>query len=240
MGKKNKKVTFKDFMQSLFRRDDKPLKGLLALEWVVVAYMLFTLMIVFFTYTKCVNAELMILERVKMSVILFALWLVYRFTPCRFTLLARVLFQVASLGIWYPEIYEFTRMLPNLDHVFAQFEQTVFGCQPALIWGQAASSKVVSELMYLGYFSYYLIFILPMFYYFIFRYEEFQRAAFIIIGSFFFFYLIYIFLPVSGPQYYYPVVGEQAIAQGVFPEIGDYFSNHEGQLVGAGWKKVFL
>jgi len=216
------------------------MKGLMALEWVVVAYMLFTLAVVYFAYTKCPNADAVIQERVRMAIIMAALWLVYRLAPCRFTMLTRVLFQIASLGIWYPDIYEFVRMFPNCDHLFASFEQSLFGCQPALLWCHLFPSKVVSELMYLGYFSYYFIFIIPLFYYFIYRYEDFQKAAFIIIGSFFLFYLIYLFLPVSGPQFYYPAVGEATIVNGVFPEIGDYFSGSQGTLVGAGWTDGFF
>ena len=43
---------------------------------------------------------------------------------------------------------------------------------------------------------------------------------------FFIFYLIYIFLPVAGPQFYFPVIGEELAAVGPYPEIGNYFDLH--------------
>ena len=42
-------------------------------------------------------------------------------------------------------------------------------------------------------------------------------------GSFFLFYLIFDFLPVAGPQFYFKAVGTDQIAQGTFPDIGYYF-----------------
>ena len=43
-----------------FAIEKKPVKGLLPLEWAVLAYMAFTLLIVLFTYTKLVNPDSMI------------------------------------------------------------------------------------------------------------------------------------------------------------------------------------
>jgi hypothetical protein len=75
----------------------------------------------------------------------------------------------------------------------------------------------------MGYVSYYPLFVGITIFYFFFRYEHFERTAFIVIGSFFLFYLIFIFLPVAGPQFYFKAVGVDQIAQGIFPNIGNYF-----------------
>jgi membrane-associated phospholipid phosphatase len=78
--------------------------------------------------------------------------------------------------------------------------------------------------MAMGYVSYYPLFVGITFFYFFCRYEHFERTAFIVIGSFFLFYLIFDFLPVAGPQFYFKAVGVDQIAQGIFPNIGDYFN----------------
>ena len=122
------------FIKQLFTIEKQPKKGLFALEWVVLAYLVLTLLIVFFTYTKAANPDAMIWGRIRIAVITVALWGVYRMLPCRLTRLARVVVQMALLGWWYPDTYEINRMLPNLDHVFAQWEQDMFGCQPALLF----------------------------------------------------------------------------------------------------------
>ena len=55
------------FTKQLFTIDKHPKKGLLAMEWVMVAYLLLTLLIVFFTYTKAENPNEMIWGRVRIA-----------------------------------------------------------------------------------------------------------------------------------------------------------------------------
>ena len=227
-------------MNKLFSIEKKPKHGLFAFEWVMIIYALFTLLLMGIMFTKLQNPVSMVWLRVQTIVIVFALWGVYRMIPCRLMILVRVLAQIALLGSWYPETFEFNRMLPNLDHLFAGWEQQLFGCQPALLFSQRWSSPVVSELLTLGYVSYYpMMVIVPLFYFFC-RYEQFLKASFVMLASFFLFYVIFIFLPVAGPQYYYPAVGTDLIAQGVFPEIGNYFETHNEGLSSPGYTDGFF
>ena len=115
-----------------FAIEKKPTKGLLPLEWAVLAYMAFTLLIVLFTYTKLVNPDSMIWGRIRIGAITIAMWIVYKMLPCRVTLFTRISVQMALLAWWYPDTYEINRMFPNLDHLFATWEQSMFGFQPAL------------------------------------------------------------------------------------------------------------
>jgi membrane-associated phospholipid phosphatase len=152
----------------------------------------------------------------------------------------RVGVQLALLSWWYPDTYEFNRMFHNLDHVFAGYEQQLFHMQPALLFSQKISNPVFSELMHLGYASYYPLIALVTLYYFLYRYQEFTRATFIILASFFIYYVIFVLLPVTGPQYYYLAAGVDQIAQGHFPNIGDYFATHDEALPIPGWKDGFF
>ncbi len=208
----------------LFKIEKSPKKGLFAYEWAMAVYLLFTLVLMLVMYGELARPAAMFRDRALVVVITAGLWLLYRLLPCRLTRLFRVVAQMVLLSVWYPDTYEFNRMFPNLDHVFASWEQTVFGFQPSLLFAKNVSNAVFSELMCLGYASYYPLIALVTFYYFIFRYDRFHRTAFIILGSFFLYYLIYIFLPVAGPQYYYPAVGLGNIANGVFPDVGSYFA----------------
>ena len=227
-------------VKQLFARDKKPRRGLLAAEWVIVGYLVLTLLLLFFTYTKVHNPESMLWGRMRVLAMMAALWAVYRMWPCRLTMLARITAQLALLSWWYPDTYEFNRMFPNLDHLFAGYEQAVFGCQPALTFAQQWSHPVVSEFMHLGYSSYFPLIALVTLYYFFCRYNDFLRASFIILASFFIYYVIFIFLPVTGPQYYYLAAGLDNIANGVFPNVGDYFATHQERLTMPGWPDGFF
>ena len=224
----------------IFRIEKKPIKGLLTVEWVILGYWVLTLLFVLFTYTKIQNPETLIWGRAKVLAVTAAMWAVYRMIPCRFTLLCRIGVQLALLSWWYPDTYELNKILPNLDHLFAGYEQQLFGCQPALLFPEAISNPVFSELMYLGYVSYFPLIVVVTLFYFFWRYTEFNRAAFVILASFFIYYVIFIFLPVTGPQYYYGAAGLDNIAQGIFPNIHDYFATHDEPMPMPGYSHGFF
>lgn len=211
------------YFSSLFTLEKKPKKGLFAVEWVIMGYLVLTTLFMLLTYVKLQNPESMLWGRFRVIAITAAMWGIYRLVPCRLTRLFRIVAQMALLSWWYPDTYELNRILPNLDHVIAAKEQLLFGCQPALLFAQKAPWFLFSELMNMGYTCYFpLIAVVTLFYFFC-RYQEFMRASFIILASFFVHYVVFDFLPVAGPQYYYPAVGLNQIAQGVFPNLHDYF-----------------
>ena len=76
---------------------------------------------------------------------------------------------------------------------------------------------------------------LTVFYYFIWRYKEFERVSFILLASFFIYYVVFIFVPVAGPTFYYKAVGLKTITSGVFPNIHDYFNLHKDCLPSPGF-----
>ena len=208
----------------LFRLDKNPRKGLLSVEWVAMGYLLLTTVLVLLLYTKMENPTALLMGRARVVAMTAALWLVYRLVPCPLTRFARIGAQILLLAWWYPDTYELNRTFQNLDHIFAQIEQSWFGCQPALLFCQKVTSPIVSELFDFGYGAYYPMIALVMLYYFFWRYHEFERAAFILLASFFLFYVIFVFVPVVGPTFYYKAVGLKKIAAAVFPPMHDYFN----------------
>ena len=199
-------------------------------EWAILAYTLFTLVLMAIMGGQLQRPGEMLMGRGGAVLLLLGLWQLYRWRPCRLTMLLRIVSPLCMLGWWYPDTYEFNRAFVNLDHIFASWEQALFGCQPALLLSQNYSSPVLSEVLSLGYFSYFPMIAAVTIYYFFCRYERVTYAAFVILGSFFLFYIIFIFLPVAGPQYYYQAVGLDQIAQGHFPPVGHYFLDHQESL----------
>ena len=215
-------------------------KGLLPFEWVVLAYILFTSAIVLFTSTKMANPEAMIWGRIRVGTMTIALWIVYRMLPCKLTMFMRVGAQMALLAWWYPDTFELNRLFPNLDHVLATWEQQLFGFQPALIFARTFSSPIISELMDCGYVSYFPMIATIILFYFFRRYDEFQRTVFVILASFFTYYVIFDLVPVVGPTFYYKAIGLHNVAQGVFPNMHDYFNLHQDCLPSPGYVQGFF
>ena len=223
----------------LFIREKKVKKGLLAFEWVAFGYLAFTVLMMIVLWDKLANAEDMIKGRIQFVLVTLALWAVYRLWPCRLTIFLRILVQMAFLGWWYPDTYELNRALPNFDHVFAGWEQSLFGCQPSLLFSQKVPYGWFSELMCLGYVSYFPLMLITYLYYFFKRYKEFQMTAFVMLSSFFAYYVVFVLLPVTGPQFYYLAVGTEKIAAGIFPNLGDWFLTHSERMAAPGWTDGF-
>ena len=230
----NKKLRLR--IGELLIRNERPQRGLLAVEWMAMGYLLLTLLLMAVLWSRLPNTADMLWLRGRYVVATLALWGFYRWRPCRLLMLARILIQMLFLGDWYPDTYEFNRIFPNLDHVFAAWEQDLFGCQPAIVFSQAVTSAVVSELFDLGYWAYYYMIALVVVYYFGWRYHEFERAAFIVLAAFFIYYLVFIFIPVTGPTFYYKAAGLKNIMAGVFPNVHDYFNFHQDCLPAPGYQ----
>ena len=163
----------------------------------------------------------------------------------------RVLGQLAWLAKWYPDTYEFNRIFPNLDHLFAQAELSLFGCQPSLEFSRLLPQAFWSEAFNLGYWSYFPMIVVLCVTIFIMEVRAnasapkgsstlevlptFQLVSTTIIIAFFLYYVIYIFLPVTGPQFYFQAVGIEEIEAGHFPALGTYFSSHTEMLPPPGY-----
>ena len=113
------------YFKYLFGIEKKPRRGLLEAEWVIMGYLMLTLLLMLFTWTKLPDPEPMLWGRFRVVVSTLALWGVYRLVPCRFTMLCRVVLQLALLSWWYPDTFSLNRIFPNLDHHFAAFEQSI-------------------------------------------------------------------------------------------------------------------
>ena len=225
-----------NWLTDIFRIEKKPTRSLMAFEWVVVAYLFATLAFVLVRHDVLPHADGMIWGRLKILTITIAMWGVYRMLPCRFTRITRVVVQMALLSWWYPDLFELNRTFPNLDHLFASWEQALFGCQPALLFSKHLSHPVFSELMCLGYWSYYPLMALLCVTVFFCQPANIERVMFIIMGTFFIHYVIFVVLPVAGPQFYYEAVGTDKIAQGIFPNLHDHFNHQQVRMACPGYR----
>lgn len=210
--------------------------GFIAPELAQFVYAAITVLLILFTWTSIKEPSALLFQRVSFLSGTLALWVVYQIWPCKFMMLCRLLYLLVMLGSWYPDTYEINQQFGSYDHLFAQWEQSLFGCQPAALFSQKFSSAIVSELMYMGYVSYYLFFVVTVIVVYFRSYQQLERVSFIIFASFFLCYVIYLVLPVTGPQYYFYAVGMDDIMVGKLPDIGHYFSETTECLKAPGWQ----
>lgn len=147
--------------------------------------------------------------------LLCVIWFQKHFDGALFQLASLVL-AYSLLGRLYTETAWFnTLFFPKQDALVSSWEQQLFGQQLAISFSEKYPNFIFSELMFLGYFSYYLI---PFFIIFMLRSKALKILSFgnYLILSFITYYLIFILFPVEGPQFYYPYPSNQIQAQGFF------------------------
>ena len=191
-------------------------KGLFAVETISLIYNALTTLLILLLFPRMDHPGMMLLERAGIVVLTFVLIFLYQAFPCRLTAFIRMAVQMSLLAYWYPDTFEFNRLFPNLDHLFAHAEQLIFHCQPAVIFSQNFPSIWFSEPFNMGYFFYYPMIFIVVVYYFLFRFEWFEKICFVLVTSFFIYYFVYIMLPVAGPQFYFPAIGMDKVNAAYF------------------------
>lgn len=207
---------------ALFRREEED-RRFLPVETLNMLYNLLTTILIIIFYNRLRQPDEMLMSHFIIVVATFALIYIYTKYPSKGMRLVRMVTQMSLLTYWYPETFEFNRMFPNMDHIFAQAEYTLLGCQPALLFDQIFSNDIWRELFSFGYWAYYPMISVICFWYFFKEPQNVRRCTFIIQCSFFIYYLLFIFLPVAGPQFYFPVIGADVAVAGPYPAIKNYF-----------------
>ena len=139
----------------------------------------------------------------------------------------RYAYLAILLSYWYPETFEINKTLPNLDFILADIEQYIFGCQPALLFAEYFPQSWFSEIMNMGYLSYYPLMVIAGLYFYFEDSKYFKIYFFSIIFSFYVYYLIYWISPTVGPQYYFIANGMDDVGKGIFHHLGNYFLSNQ-------------
>ena len=94
-------------------------KGLFAVEKITLIYNLLTSILILFLFQEMDHPAQMLIDRAMIAGMTFLLMYLYRLAPCKFSAFVRIAIQMSLLSYWYPDTFEFNRIFPNLDHVFA-------------------------------------------------------------------------------------------------------------------------
>lgn len=131
--------------------------------------------------------------------------------------LFRNIYPVLFAGYFYTETVHYNKLFfDNLDSLFIQMDEWLFGFQPSLKLYDYFSSSFLTELMYFGYFSFYFIilgFVLIMYFK---RKELFVESTFKVAFSLLFFYFIFAIFPSAGPQFHFDLPERAVPTNGSF------------------------
>ena len=134
--------------------------------------------------------------------------------------LVRYFYPLAILIFIYHETGFLNRIFFNfLDPFFANLDEKLWHMQPSLVFSEVMPQRWFGEIMAMGYFSFYFLIFGIMFYAYMIDGQTGIRIISLIIISFLYYYLIFIFLPVAGPQYYFASAMPPGTPSGLFPKL---------------------
>ncbi len=137
--------------------------------------------------------------------------------PTKFKALADIMIIYLMLAFFYGETGHLnTFLFQKIDPVLVQCDEWIFGTQPSIWFSQNFKQKLFSELMFLGYFSYYLMPFVSFLAIWKYKNSFFEEFSFLVLTSYFIYYLIFIIFPAEGPQFYFPDPLSQIEANGPF------------------------
>jgi membrane-associated phospholipid phosphatase len=119
-------------------------------------------------------------------------------------ILFRTAYPILLSGYFYSETVFYNKLLfDNIDPLLVDIEAFIFGMQPSIEFCAYFSNKIFSEIMYFGYFSFYLFILGFTLYIFIRKKDHFNKTIFQFSASIYIFYFIFCLIPSAGPQFYF-------------------------------------
>lgn len=131
------------------------------------------------------------------------------------------LFSVLSLYATLTVLYKETATLnllfrPEIDPWLMHLDHLLFGFQPAERFSEVFPMAWFSELMFFGYFWYYLMPLWVLYWVYTKIPDKIASFGFHLLSSFLLYYLIFILVPAVGPQFYFESPQNEIASQGIF------------------------
>jgi len=122
---------------------------------------------------------------------------------------------------FYRETGALNHMLTStyLDPVFIRFDAALFGLQPSLAFMEYLPYWPVSEVLYIAYFSYYLMIVGVGLALYVRNRAQFFHYVSVVSFVFYVCYLVYIFTPVMGPRIFHREINGYSLPPTVQPEV---------------------
>lgn len=199
---------------------DKIIKNTSVIWLSLLLYFAAIEVIVLFTDPKLfLSSEFIINRLIFLVLFIFSYFIKDKVQPKTWTLLT-IIPIYAALTFLYKETATLNTLFhPTIDNGLMTLDESLFGFQPALEFSKNWSSALFSELMFFGYFSYYVMPLVIFFLLFNQSVEKIKSFGFMLITSFLIYYLFFILVPAVGPQFYFEAPLNQIEAKGIFGKI---------------------
>lgn len=180
------------------------MNSLIKVDFLFLTYFIITTLIIFLAWDTVSHSWELIVTRSLILISIGCLIYVDKKKNHPAIRLFRIGYPLIVSGYFYSETVYYNKLIfYNIDPLLIKIESAIFKMQPSLEFSAYFSNKLIGELMYFGYFSYYLLIIGFTLYIFFKKRNYFIEAVFKLSASFYIFYLIFSLIPSAGPQFYF-------------------------------------
>ena len=204
------------------------------IDYLFFGYVFITSILIFFSWNQSSNSLELLITRGL--IVAGSLGIIYLNSKIKNGVLdlVRNVYPIILSGYFYSETVFYNKFIwQNLDQKLIDIDQAIFGFQPSLEFSKVFSSPWFSELMYFGYFSFYLLIIgFVIIAYYKLKNES-ESLLFKFTASMFLFYLIFGIFPAAGPQFYLPTPEKDLPVAFVFDKIMHFIQANAEQPTAA-------
>lgn len=168
------------------------------------SYLVITTVLLVFSCETIEN--LSVLLAIRLLTLSVSIGVIYLNTKIKnqFVLLIRKAYPILFSMLFYTETVHYNKLFfTNLDDILLQADAFIFGFQPSIAFSEYFSHPIFSELMYVGYFSLYIIIIAFIYISFFKQKQHTDELFFKLATTMLLFYLFFGFFPAAGPQFYF-------------------------------------
>ena len=175
-------------------------------DWIIIIYQLLLMIIIGSYKNRIISIDYKFLLAAHIASIILIMFIIPKIKYSIF----RNLYPFLLL----PFLYNETGLLNHIlyqepqDEFFIKIDAFIFRENIGLTFCRHFASKTFSEIMHFFYFSYYLVLFIPAIWLLKKSIANLERYMFIVFLSFFLYYVIFIFYPVYGPEFYMNYLGE--------------------------------
>lgn len=199
-----------------------------------ISYVLLSSIMILFSWSQNPYSLEILFIRIWMVLAVIGLLFWTQKTTNSLVHLIRESYPIILSGYFYSETVFYNKLFfSNLDPYLEKLEFWIFGFQPSTEFSAYFSHKLMAELMYFGYFSFYLLILGFVLYFFFKRKEFFLEAIFKLSTSLYIFYLIFSIFPSAGPQFYFSAPQNLLPDAYIFDEIMHFIQKTAEQPTGA-------
>ncbi|MFB6343171.1 phosphatase PAP2 family protein [Saccharicrinis sp. FJH62] len=174
------------------------------IDYAFLSYLFFSTFLMAFAMDASVHILPLILIRILILPIVFLLIYYEKRTLNPVVLLMRYAYPLILSGYFYSETVHYNKFFfSNIDPLLIRADEALFGMQPSLVFSEHFPGHLFSELMYFGYFSFYILLAGFAIYVFVKKRDSFKRLMFELTFSMYVFYLLFSIIPSEGPQFYF-------------------------------------